>query len=193
MQHLLPLEVPPLLDRVQVTSSSLRQAHARLGTSLALFEQVTAVRSTSCKQALKTVRAMGELAASLHAFLLTQDYPASLTVDLRLRLGVLMQYTDKATMQLVLVQACCRRHTALASWLHQQACAYLDAVLYLSQETLHELTCVATQGRLLLPLTTSSRRPWREHMGPSTSLWEGASRHDSTTRPPLGEERTERI
>ena len=145
MQHLLPLDRSLLLDRVQVTSSSLRQAHARLGTSLMLFEQVTAVRSTYCRQALKTVRAMGELAASLHAYLLTQDALALLTVGLRLRLGVLMQYTDKAAMQLVLVQSCCRRHTALASWLHQQACAYLDAVLHLSQETLRELTRVATQ------------------------------------------------
>src|SRR5260370_85849 len=83
-------------DRVQVTYSSLRQAHARLGPSLMLFEQVTAVRSTYCKQALKTVCAMGELAASLHAYLLTQDALALLPVGLRLRLGVLMQYTDKA-------------------------------------------------------------------------------------------------
>ena len=145
MQHLLPLEVPPLLDQVQVTYASLCQAHARLGASLLLFEQVAAIRSTYCKQALKIVRAMGELAASLHTSLLTQDYPASLTIGLHLRLGVLMQYTNKAAMQLVLVQSCCRRNTALASWLHQQACAYLDTVLDLSQETLRELTRVATQ------------------------------------------------
>lgn len=48
-------------------------------------------------------------------------------------------------MQLVLVQSCCRRHTALASWLHQQACTYLDSVLDLNRETLHELVRVATQ------------------------------------------------
>ena len=146
MHHRFPVEMPLLLDRVQVTYSCLRQAHARLGASLLLFEQVAAVRSKYCKQALKTVRDMGGLAASLHAFLLTQDYPASLTVGLRLRLGVLMQYTNKAAMQLVLVQSCCRRHTALASWLHQQACAYLDAVLHISQETLRELAHVVTQG-----------------------------------------------
>jgi hypothetical protein len=89
---------------------------------------------------------MGELAASLHAYLLTQDALASLTVGLCLRLGLLIQYTNKAAMQLVLVQSCCRRNTALASWLHQQACTYLDMVLDLSQETLRELTRVATQG-----------------------------------------------
>ncbi len=145
MQHCVPVELPLLLDRVQVTYVSLREAHARLGTSLVLFEQVAAVRSTHCKQALKIVRAMGELAASLHASLLTQDYPASLTVGLRLRLGVLMQYTDKAAIQLVLVQSCCRRNTALASWLHQQACTYLDTVLDLNRETLHELARFAAQ------------------------------------------------
>ena len=115
MQQCFPVELPLLLDRVQVTSASLRQAHARLGTSLVFFEQVAAVRSKHCKQALKTVRAMGGLAASLQVHLLTQDYPASLPIGLRLRLGVLMQYTDKAAMQLVLVQSCCRRNTALVS------------------------------------------------------------------------------
>ncbi len=145
MQQLLPTERSLLLDQVQVTYACLRQAHKRLGTSLVLFEQVAAVRSKHCKQALKTVRAMGELAASLQASLLTQDYPASLPIGLHLRLGVLMQSTNKAAMQLVLVQSCCRRNTALASWLHQQACAYLDAVLDLSQETLRELSRVATQ------------------------------------------------
>ena len=144
MQHLLPPD-RSLLDHVQVTYACLHQAHAQLGTSLLLFEQIAAVRSKYCKQAIKIVRDMGELAASLHASLLTQDYPASFTVGLRLRLGVLMQYTDKAAMQLVLVQSCCRRHTALASWLHQQACAYLDTVLDLNRETLHELVRVATQ------------------------------------------------
>jgi hypothetical protein len=146
MQQFLPLERTLLLDQVQVTYYSLRLAHARLGTSLVLFEQVAAVRSTYCKQALKTVRAMGELAASLHTYLLTQDTPASQTLGLRLRLGVLVQYTNKAAMQLVLVQSFCRRHTALASWLHQQACAYLDAVMHLSQETLRELARFTTQG-----------------------------------------------
>src|SRR5215469_17169232 len=78
MQQLFPTERLLLLDRVQVTYSSLRQAHARLGASLVLFEQVAAVRSKYCKQALKTVRDMGKLAASLHAFLLTLDSPPSL-------------------------------------------------------------------------------------------------------------------
>jgi hypothetical protein len=96
MQQLLPLERPLLLDRVQVTYASLCQAHARLGGSLVLFEHVRAVRSKYCKQALKTVRAMGGLAASLHAYLLTLDSPISLTVGLHLRLGVLVQYTNKA-------------------------------------------------------------------------------------------------
>lgn len=145
MQQLLPLERPLLFERVQVTYYSLRQAHARLGTSLLLFEHVAAIRSTYCKQATKIVRDMRELATSLHAYLLTPDYPASLTVGLRLRLGVLMQYTNKAAMQLVLVQSCCRKNTALASWLHQQACAYLDTVMHLSQETLGELSRFAAQ------------------------------------------------
>jgi hypothetical protein len=145
MQQQLPLERPLLLDRVQVTSASLCQAHARLGGSLVLFEHVRAVRSKYCKQALKTVRAMGGLAASLHAYLLTLDSPISCTVGLRLRLGVLVQYTNKAAMQLVLVQSCCRGKTTIASWLHQQACAYLDTVLHLSQETLLELARFAAQ------------------------------------------------
>ena len=144
MQHLL-LAKSLLFERVQVTHHCLRQAHAQLGTALVPFEQVAAIRSTYCKQALKIVRDIGELAASLHAYLLTQDDPASQTLGLRLRLGVLMQYTDKAAMQLVLVQACCRKNTALASWLHQQACAYLDAVMHLNRETLHELARFATQ------------------------------------------------
>ncbi len=74
-----------------------------------------------------------------------QDAPASLTGLHRCLVGVLMQYTNKAAMQLVLVQSCYRRNTALASWLHQQACAYLDALMHLSQETLRELARVATQ------------------------------------------------
>ena len=147
MQHRFPVEISLLLDRVQVTYHSLRQAHARRGTALVLFEQVAAVRVKYCKQAIKTVRDMGGLAASLYAFLLIQDYPASLTVGLRLRLGVLMQYTDKAAMQLVLVQSCCRRHTAITLWLHQQACAYLDAVMELTVETLRELARFVTQVR----------------------------------------------
>ena len=145
MHHRFPGEMPLLLERVQVTYRCLRQAHERLGASLVLFEYVAAVRSKHCEQALKTVRAMRELAASLHASLLTLDAPASLTVGLRLRLGLLIQSTNKAAMQLVLVQSCCRRNAALAQWLHQQACAYLDAVMNLSRETLRELARVATQ------------------------------------------------
>ena len=145
MHQLLPMERLLLLDRVQTIYYYLRQAHERLGASLVLFEHVTAVRSKYCKQALGTVRAMGELAASLHAYLLTLDSPASFTLGLHLRLGVLMQYTNKAAMQLVLVQSCCRRNTALAQWLHQQTCTYLDTVLDLSQETLCELSRFATQ------------------------------------------------
>jgi hypothetical protein len=146
MQHRFPVEIPLLLDRVQVTHCSLRQAHERLGASLVLFECEALIHPNHCKQAIKTVRTMHELASSLHAYLLTQDYSASLTVSLRLRLSLLKHYTEKVAMQLVLLQSCCRRHTALAPWLHQQACTYLDAVLHLSQETLRELTRVATQG-----------------------------------------------
>ena len=146
MQQRLPLEeVPLLLERVQVTYHCLRQAHERLGASLVRFEHVAAVRSKYGKRAIKTVHTMGELAASLHTFLLTLDDPASLTVGLRPRLGLLVQSTEKAAMQLVLVQSCCRSHTAIALWLHQQACAYLDAVMTISQETLRELARVATQ------------------------------------------------
>ena len=145
MQHRFPVERPLLLDRVQVTSHALRQAHARLGTALVLLEQVAAVRAKYYKQALLTVRAIGGLAASLHACLFTLDDPASLTVSLRLRLGVLNYYTDKAAIQLVLVQSCCRRNAVIAGWLHQQACTYLDAVLELNRETLRELSCVAAQ------------------------------------------------
>src|SRR5258708_21255416 len=90
---------------------------------------------------------MHELASSLHAYLLTQDAPASLTASLRLRLSLLKHSTEKVAMQLVLVQSCCRRHTAIALWLHQQACAYLDAVMELSGETLSELTRLVTQVR----------------------------------------------
>ncbi len=146
MQHILPPDRSLLLDRVQATYYHLRQAHARLGTSLVLFEQVAAVRSKYCKRALETVRDMGRLAASLHAYLLTLDSPASLTVGLRLRLSLLKYSTEKGAMQLVLVQSCCRSNTALSSWLHQQACTYLDAVLELNRETLHELARFAAQG-----------------------------------------------
>ena len=141
MPQLLPGAVPLLLERVQVTYRCLCQADAQLGASFVLFEYVAAVRSKHCKRALKTVRTMGELAASL----LTLDAPASLTVGLRLRLGLLVQSTEKAAMQLVLAQSCSRRDTAIASWLHQQACAYLDAVLDLNRETLRELARVATR------------------------------------------------
>ncbi len=147
MQQRFPVEVPLLLDRVQVTHRSLYQAHERLGASLVLFEHVAAVRSKYCKQAIKTVHTMGELAASLHGYLLTQNAPASLTASLRLKLSLLTQYTNKAAMQLVLVQSCCRRHPAIALWLHQQGCAYLDTVLELNRETLRELARFATQVR----------------------------------------------
>src|SRR5258707_3198086 len=128
MQHLFTVEVPLLLDRVQVTHCSLRQAHERLGATLLLFECEALIQPRHCKQAIKTVRTMPELAASLQAYVLTQDCPASLTVSLRLRLSLLKHYTERAAMQLVLVQSYCRRHTAIARWLHQQACAYLDTV-----------------------------------------------------------------
>ena len=38
MQHRFLMEVPLLLDRVQVTHCSLHQAHERLGAALVLFE-----------------------------------------------------------------------------------------------------------------------------------------------------------
>ena len=147
MQHRFPVEIPLLLDRVQVTHSSLRQAHEQLGASLVLFECEALIQPRHCKQAIKMVRTMGELASSLHAYLLTQDYSASLTVSLRLRLSLLKHYTEKVAMQLVLLQSCCRRHTAITRWLHQQACAYLDAVMELTGETLRELACFTTQVR----------------------------------------------
>ncbi len=147
MQQRFSVEVPLLLDRVQVTHRCLRQAHERLGASLLLFACEAVIHPNHCKQAMKGVRAMRELADSLHASLLTQDCPASLTASLRLRLSLLKRYTEKAAMQLLLLQSCCRRHTALALWLQQQVCSYLDAVLELNRETLRELACVATQVR----------------------------------------------
>ena len=93
------------------------------------------------------VRTLHELAASLHSYVLTQDCPASLTASLRLRLLLLKHYTEKAAMQLVLVQFYCRRHIAIAHWLHQQGCAYLDTVMELSGETLRELARFTMQGR----------------------------------------------
>ncbi len=147
MQQRFPVEVPLLLNRVQVTHCSLRQAHERLGASLVLFECEALIQPRHCKQAIKTVRTMGELASSLHAYLLTQDAPASLTASLRLRLSLLKHYTEKTAMQLVLLQSCCWRHTAIALWLHQQACAYLDAVMELNGETLRELARFVTQVR----------------------------------------------
>src|SRR5258707_13012566 len=98
MQQRFPVEVPLLLDRVQVTHCSLRQAHERLGASLLLFECEALIQPRHCKQAIKTVRSMGELAASLHASLLTQDYAASLTVSLHLRLSLLKHYPEKVAM-----------------------------------------------------------------------------------------------
>ena len=173
MQHRFPVEVPLLLDRVQVTHCCLRQAHERLGASLVLFECEALIHPNHCKQAIKTVRAMGELAASLHAYLLTQDAPVSLTVGLRLRLSLLKHYTEKAAMQLVLLQSCCGRHTAITLWLHQQVCAYVDAVMELNGETLRELAHFATQVR----------RAASDHQQASL---EGAGNHDppSTTRAP---------
>ena len=147
MQQRFPVEVPLLLNRVQVTHCSLFQAHERLGASLLLFECEALIQPRHCKQAIKTVRAMHELASSLHTYLLTQDAPASLTASLRLRLSLLKHYTEKTAMQLVLVQSYCRRHTAIARWLHQQVCAYLDAVMELSVETLRELARFTTQVR----------------------------------------------
>ena len=173
MQQRFPVEVPLLLDRVQVTHCSLRQTHERLGASLVLFECEAIIQPRHCKQAIKTVRTMGELASSLHAYLLTQDAPASLTASLRLRLSLLKHYTEKTAMQLVLLQSCCRRHTAIALWLHQQACAYLDAVMELNGETLGELSRFVTQVR----------RAASDHQQASL---EGAGNDDpiSTTRAP---------
>src|SRR5260221_7501834 len=147
MQHRFLIEVPLLLDRVQVTHCSLHQAHERLGASLSLFECEALIQPRHCKQAIKVVRTMHELAASLHAYVLTQDCPASLTASLRLRLSLLKHYTEKAAMQLVLVQSYCRRHTAIAHWLHQQVCAYLDTVMELNGETLRELARFTMQIR----------------------------------------------
>jgi hypothetical protein len=147
MQQRFSVEVPLLLDRVQVTHCSLLQAHERLGAALVLFACEALIQPRHCKQAVKVVRTMHELAASLHAYVLTQDCPASLTASLRLRLLLLKRDTEKAAMQLVLVQFYCRRHTAIARWLHQQACAYLDTVMERSGETLRELACFTTQGR----------------------------------------------
>ncbi len=147
MQHHFSVEIPLLLDRVQVTHCSLRQAHERLGASLVLFECEALIQPRHCKQAIKTVRTMYELAASLHPYVLTQDAPASLTASLRLRLSLLKHYTEKVAMQLVLLQSCCRKHTAIVLWLHQQACAYLDAVMELNGEVLRELARFTTQVR----------------------------------------------
>ena len=103
MQHRFPVEVPLPLDRAQVTYHSLRQAHEQLGASLLLFEYEAIIQPRHCKQPIKMVRTMHELASSLHAYLLTRDYSASLTVSLRLRLSLLKHYTEKAAMQLVLL------------------------------------------------------------------------------------------
>src|SRR5260221_1903558 len=121
MQQRFSVEVPLLLNRVQVTHRCLCQAHEQLGASLLLFECEALIQPRHCKQAIKTVRTMGELASSLHAYLLTQDYSASLTVSLRLRLSLLKHSTEKVAMQPGLLPSCCRRHTASTRWLHQQA------------------------------------------------------------------------
>src|SRR5258708_13381985 len=146
MQQRFSVEVPLLLDQVQVTHCSLIQAQDQLGASRALFECEALIQPRHCKQAIKVVRTMHELAASLHAYVLTQDCPASLTAILRLRLLLLKRSTEKAAMQLVLLQSYCQRHTAIAHWLNQQVCAYLDTVMELSGETLRELARLATQG-----------------------------------------------
>src|SRR5258708_32225545 len=102
MQHRFPVEVPLLLDQVQVTHRCLRQAHEQLGASLLLYEYEALIQPRHCKQAIKVVHTMGELAACLPACLLMQDCPASLTASLRLRLSLLKHYTEKAAMQLAL-------------------------------------------------------------------------------------------
>jgi hypothetical protein len=66
MQHRFPVEIPLLLDRVQGTHSSLLQAYERLGASLVLLEGEAIIHPNHCKQAIKTVRTMHELASSLH-------------------------------------------------------------------------------------------------------------------------------
>ncbi len=180
MQHRFPVEIPLLLDRVQVTHSSLLQAYERLGASLVLLECEAIIHPNHCKQAIKTVRTMHELASSLHAYVLTQDCPASLTVSLRLRLSLLKHYTEKVAMQLVLLQSCCRRHTAIALWLHQQACAYLDAVMELTVETLRELARFVTQVR------RDQQEASVEGADDVTASYKGAGNDDptSTTRAP---------
>ena len=180
MQHHFPVEVPLLLDWVQVTHCSLRQAHEQLGAALLLFEYEALIQPRHCKQAIKVVRTLHELAASLHAYLLTQDTPASLTVSLRLRLSLLKHYTEKTAMQLVLLQSCCRRHTAIALWLHQQACAYLDVVMELNGETLRELARFTTQGR------RDQQEPSVEGADGVTTSCKGVGNDDptSTTRVP---------
>ncbi len=70
MQQRFSAEVPLLLDRVQVTHCSLLQAHERLGASLSLFECEALIQPRHCKQAIKVVRTLHELAASLHAYVL---------------------------------------------------------------------------------------------------------------------------
>src|SRR5258708_7613244 len=144
MQHHFSVEIPLLLDRVQVTHCSLRQAHERLGASLVLFECEALIQPRHCKQAIKTVRTMYELAASLHPYVLTQDAPASLTASLRLRLSLLKHYTEKVAMQLVLLQSSCRKHTAIGLWLHQHACPYPDAAMEINGEVLPERARVTT-------------------------------------------------
>src|SRR5258708_8252130 len=147
MQQRFSVEVPLLLDQVQVTHCSLLQAHEQLGAALLLFACEALIQPRHCKQDIKVVRTMHELAASLHAYVLTQDCPASLTAILRLRLLLLKHSTEKAAMQLVLLQSYCRRHTAIARWLHQQGCAYLHTAIELRAETLRELARITMQGR----------------------------------------------
>src|SRR5260370_25730939 len=100
-----PVEIPLLRDRVQGTHYSLLQAHERLGAALMLFECEALIQPRHCKQAIKVVRTMHELAASLQAYVLTQDCPASLTVGLRLRLSLPKHYTETAARQLMRLQS----------------------------------------------------------------------------------------
>src|SRR5258708_26187216 len=105
MQHRFSVEVPLLLDRVQVTHCCLLQAHERLGAALMLFECEALIQPRHCKQAIKVVRTMHELTTSLHAYVLTQDYSTSLTVSLRLRLSLIKHYTKTTAMQLSLFKS----------------------------------------------------------------------------------------
>src|SRR5258708_20998111 len=49
MQQRFPVEIPLLLDRVQVTHRCLRQAHEQLGAALLLFEYEALIQPRHCK------------------------------------------------------------------------------------------------------------------------------------------------